>query len=71
MFPYIPNTDKDERAMLDVIGAESLDDLFKDIPESLHLKRDLKIGKPMSELEVRRALTTLAGMNKSADTKES
>lgn len=68
MFPYIPNTDKDERAMLDVIGAESLDDLFKDIPESLHLKRDLKIGKPMSELEVRRALTTLAGMNKSADT---
>jgi glycine dehydrogenase subunit 1 len=68
MFPYIPNTDKDERAMLDVIGVETLDDLFKDIPEKLLLDRALDIGEPMSELEVQKALKELAGMNKSAET---
>ena len=68
MFPYIPNTDKDERAMLDVIGVETLDGLFKDIPETLHLNRALDIGKPMSELEVARAIKELARMNKSAET---
>jgi glycine dehydrogenase subunit 1 len=68
MFPYIPNTDKDERAMLDVIGVETLDDLFKDIPGTLLLDRALDIGKPMSELEVRGVLKELAGMNNSAET---
>lgn len=68
MFPYIPNTDKDERTMLDVIGVETLDGLFKDIPETLHLNRALDIGKPMSELEVARAIKELARMNKSAET---
>ena len=31
--PYIANTGEDRRAMLEVIGADSVDALFADIPE--------------------------------------
>ncbi|HKL10480.1 MAG TPA: glycine dehydrogenase, partial [Clostridia bacterium] len=68
MFPYIPNTKEDERAMLESIGVDSLDDLFEDIPEALLLNRALDIGEPMSELEVRRTMKELAGMNHGSET---
>src|SRR6056297_473037 len=68
MLPYIPNTKEDERAMLESIGVDSLDDLFEDIPEALLLNRALDIGEPMSELEVRRTMKELAGMNHSSET---
>ena len=32
--PFTPNTDHQRRLMLSAIGAESLEDLFKDIPAS-------------------------------------
>ena len=38
--PYIPNTDDDRRAMLEVIGVASADDLFADIPPEFR-----KIGR--------------------------
>ena len=34
--PYIPHTPDDVRAMLDAIGADSIEDLFDEIPA--HLK---------------------------------
>ena len=34
--PYIPHTPDDVRAMLDAIGADSIEDLFDEIPS--HLK---------------------------------
>jgi len=68
MFPYIPNTKEDERAMLEAIGVDSIDDLFEDIPKALLLGRPLDLGEPMSELEVRRTMKELAGMNCSAET---
>lgn len=40
-YPYIPNTDNDVREMLDVIGVESLEDLFSDIPSELRVKGEL------------------------------
>lgn len=41
MHRYIPNTDADAEAMLDVIGIETLDELFQTIPDNLILKRTL------------------------------
>lgn len=35
--PYIPHTDADTRAMLDTIGASSIDELFREIPEELRI----------------------------------
>ena len=33
--PYIPHTEDDRRTMLATIGAKSIEDLFKDVPEDL------------------------------------
>jgi glycine dehydrogenase subunit 1 len=50
--------------MLSVVGAKSLDDLFSDIPESLKLKRGLKIPQGQSEMAVRRNALSLLSKNK-------
>ena len=34
---YLPLTDADRSAMLDVIGVSSIDDLFADVPEAARL----------------------------------
>ena len=67
MFPYIPNTLEDEKVMLKSVGAGSVQELFKDIPEDLKLNRDLNINSSMSELEVQKHVKSLCNKNKSAE----
>lgn len=67
MIPYIPNTEDDEKEMLQNIGAGSIEDLFSDIPEKLRLKRELNIGEPMSELEVSHYIKDIANKNINCD----
>jgi glycine dehydrogenase subunit 1 len=64
---YTSATDADRRAMLEAIGADSIDALFADIPESVRLDRpiDLPAGKP--EQEVYAYLRDLAARNVSAE----
>ncbi|WP_085810447.1 aminomethyl-transferring glycine dehydrogenase subunit GcvPA [Sphingomonas sp. TZW2008] len=64
---YLPLTDHDRRAMLDVIGAGSIDDLFVDVPAAARLAEPIA-GLPMhaSELSVERHMTKLARQNLSA-----
>ncbi len=63
MFPYIPNTDEDVRAMLDRLGISDVDQLFSDIPEALRLNELLAIGAPKSEMEIRDMMHKLADQN--------
>ena len=56
---YLPHTSDDIREMLAVIGVNSLDELYAEIPEELKLKRELDIPSAMSETEVRNHLHTL------------
>ena len=49
--PYTPNTENDRREMLAAIGVKTVDDLFKDIPET-HLNPELKIPDAISEMEL-------------------
>ncbi|MDO5717960.1 MAG: aminomethyl-transferring glycine dehydrogenase subunit GcvPA [Tissierellia bacterium] len=65
MFPYIPLTEQDEREMLEKIGVNSIDDLFKDIPSDVSLHRPLDLPKSKSELEVSTYLSGLADANNS------
>ena len=67
MSRYTSATDADRRAMLESIGAGSIDELFADIPESVRLDRaiDLPPGKP--EQEVYAYLRDLAARNVSAE----
>lgn len=67
MFPYIPNSQKDEQKMLARIGIETVEELFRDIPNNVKLNRRLNLDAPMSELEVSRLMSGLAKQNKSTD----
>ncbi len=60
---YLPLTEADRHAMLAVIGAKTVDDLFRDVPESAQLKAPLDLPASMGEIEVERALANLAGKN--------
>lgn len=61
--PYTPNTDADRRSMLDAIGVDSADELFRDIPAA-HRNPALDLPPPASEFELKRYFAKLAAMNK-------
>ena len=61
--PYVPNTDPDRRAMLDAIGVDSLEELFRDVPDG-YLNYDLDIPSARDELNLTRYARELASMNR-------
>ena len=61
---YIPHTPDDIRAMLDVIGVSSLEDLYAEVSEELKLHRELDIPQSKSEIEVRRIIRAMADKNR-------
>lgn len=61
---YIPHTPDDIRAMLDVIGVSSLEDLYAEVPVELKLHRELDIPQSKSEIEVRRIIRAMADKNR-------
>src|SRR5438445_4740361 len=63
---YLPLTDHDRRAMLGVIGATSVDSLFRDVPPSALLDKPVDLPTAMGELEVERALGRMAAKSVSA-----
>ena len=65
--PYFPNTESDRRAMLEAIGAASIDDLFAMIPAELRMTRGLCVPPGLGELELTAHVSELAAQNTSAD----
>lgn len=63
---YLPLTETDRREMLGVIGAKSVDDLFRDVPESARRDGLVDLPRRKGELEVERILGRMAGKNVSA-----
>ena len=63
---YLPLTPADRREMLGVIGAASVDELFVDVPQSARRDGLVDLPSHQGELEVERALATLAAKNRSA-----
>jgi glycine dehydrogenase subunit 1 len=59
---YVPNTDKDRAKMLAVIGVESVDDLFYDVPKELRYPQ-IELPEPVSEMEVLRELQEMSESN--------
>ncbi len=47
--PYIPHTDEDVREMLATIGADSIDELFREIPDSLLIRGGLDVPSALDE----------------------
>jgi glycine dehydrogenase subunit 1 len=63
---YIPNTDADLNAMLRDIGVDGYEQLVAAIPRSLR-QFTLDLPRPLSELELQRALGAMAARNQPVD----
>jgi glycine dehydrogenase subunit 1 len=61
--PYLSLTDDDRDQMLEAIGVSSVDELFRDIPESLRFERELDLEPAFSEPELVKHLADLAARN--------
>ena len=62
-FRYLPMTEHDKREMLQVIGVDSVDKLFSDIPDKVLFKGKLNIKEPKAETSLMNELTDLANKN--------
>jgi glycine dehydrogenase subunit 1 len=65
--PYIPHTEEDRQAMLQTIGAKSIQDFFKEIPEQLRLSADLDIPEALDEYAIGKSLAAIGAKNRSLD----
>jgi len=64
--PFIPNSNPSmRREMLQAIGIDSVDALFKDIPASIKATADLDLPPRMSEVEVRKHVERILSKNTS------
>ncbi|MDD3170930.1 MAG: aminomethyl-transferring glycine dehydrogenase subunit GcvPA [Bacilli bacterium] len=64
MYKYFPHSEKDIKEMLEVIGVKKIDDIFGDIPQNILYQKKINIDHSLSEIELRRKLMKIAGMNK-------
>ncbi len=60
---FLSLTTEDRDAMLAAIGVETVEELFRDIPESMRLGRTLDVPPALSEAELSRHLEELAARN--------
>lgn len=64
--PFIPHTDKEISQMLDAIGANSVDDLFDEIPKHLRAKTLDAVPAGMTEMDISRLMYQRAEQNTKA-----
>jgi len=65
MGSYVPNTPAERQEMLEALGLSSFRDLFAVVPEEMYLEEGaLNIPQGMSELEVIRKVSEMAGKNR-------
>jgi len=63
---YLPLSPDDRSQMLGAIGVPSVDDLFKDVPQSAHRDGLLDLPMHQGELEVERAMGAMSARNRPA-----
>ena len=61
--PFIPHTDEDTEEMLEAIGADSIDDLFDEIPDHLKIDALKAVPEAMTEMQVARLMHDRARMD--------
>ncbi|HEV8069079.1 MAG TPA: aminomethyl-transferring glycine dehydrogenase subunit GcvPA [Planctomycetaceae bacterium] len=60
---YLFNTPDQRREMLQAVGAQSIDELFDQVPADCRLSRALELPSPLTEMELEREVSVLAGRN--------
>ena len=61
--PFIPHTEKDTQEMLAAIGADSIEDLFDEIPAKLRIDHLHGVPKAKSEMEISRLMRERASLD--------
>ena len=64
---YTPHTEADKKRMLDAIGAGSVEDLFRHVPEKFRSTAKINLPDGVNELTVRQRLAALAAKNAAAN----
>ena len=64
---YTPHTEADKKRLLDAIGAASIEDLFRHVPEKFRATARIDLPDGVSELIVRQRLAALAAKNAAAN----
>ncbi|WP_138492918.1 aminomethyl-transferring glycine dehydrogenase subunit GcvPA [Paenibacillus pinistramenti] len=64
---YLPITEDNSKEMLAVIGVDSIEDLFADIPASIRFKGELPVSSRLDEYALTRHMGALAGKNANTD----
>jgi len=64
---YIPATDEDLKEMLKASGMESVEEIFKSIPDFLRAQAALNIPEPLDELALTRHMNDLSSRNINVD----
>src|SRR5439155_10726814 len=60
---FLSLTERDRDEMLAAIGVDSIEELFRDIPEGMRFDRELDLEPPLSEQEIVAHLEELAARN--------
>ena len=60
---FVPNTDRNRQEMLKAIGVKDFSELIAAIPDSIQLKKELKLPPALSELELTKLLGEAASQN--------
>jgi glycine dehydrogenase subunit 1 len=66
---YVQITQKQREEMLKAVGARTMDDLLKQVPDAIRLHRQLDVAPALDELSLRKHLGDLASRNAPADEK--
>lgn len=61
--PFIPHTEKDTREMLETIGAESIAELFDEIPTDLLIDELRGVPEALNEMEISRLMSERANLD--------
>ena len=69
--PYLPHTGEETKEMLRAIGLESVEDLFRSVPEGIRLRQPLRIPARRSEGEILALMDLLAAKNRRMDNRPS
>ena len=64
---YVQITPKQREQMLQAVGASSIDELLRQVPDEIRLKTPLDLPAGMDEMTLRRHLADLGNQNRAAD----
>jgi glycine dehydrogenase subunit 1 len=66
-YRYLPDTEQDQKEMLDLLNVSSIDELFEDIPAEIRIEGELNIPAAVPEPLLMKKMQQLSSQNKNAN----